>query len=411
MTLTAKHKISVEDWMNSPFIKRVFNALQGSETKENPQALLVGGCVRNAVLGKDVDDIDIATPLKPQEVIKIMAKENIKVIPTGIKHATLTLVDNNDPAAMRCEITTLRRDDKTDGRHAQISCTKSWHEDAKRRDFTLNTLLMDLNGNIYDPLGCALQATRTGNVRFVGKASQRIKEDYLRILRFFRFNAYYSQSQNYDREGLKACSAAAQNIYKLSKERITQEFFKIISAPQPAGVLDVMFSHDILKDLQSKDYNPKLLEHVCSFQSSYSLQAISARLLVFAGLDMNNLDLMRKYILIPKIFIKDMECILGSLRLDDLSCDNAIYESLYRFGRIATAQAFMIELAQDRVMNGFATAALDIIQKFKIPDFPVTGDDLIKRGFKTGPEIGKELSRLEQLWIDNGFSMPLGSVP
>ena len=401
MTLEIKHKISVQSWMSEPFIHKVFSALQGSIPPEEPQALLVGGCVRNAILGIEVEDIDIATPLEPQSLIQILEKEKIKVIPTGLKHGTVTVVKKG----VRYEITTLRRDEITDGRHAEISFTQSWREDAKRRDFTLNTLLMDLDGNIYDPLGCGLETVRSHHVSFVGNPALRIEEDYLRILRFFRFNAYYSDVKDYDKEGLKACKNAALHIRKLSRERITQEFFKILSAPKPHEVLEVMFSNGVLKGLPPKEYDPEFFEHFCTFQSRYTLQALAPRLLVFAGLKIKNIKAMDKYLLIPKVFLKDMECILGALKLDDLSCDSAIHESLYRFGRTATAQALMIELAQDRVMNGYAPTALKTIQKWQIPDFPVGGEDLIKRGSKPGRALGKKLRRLEQIWIDNGFSM------
>ncbi|MCK5384796.1 MAG: CCA tRNA nucleotidyltransferase [Alphaproteobacteria bacterium] len=442
MTLNVKHKIPVQSWMSAAFIKKVFTALQGSIPSEEPQALLVGGCVRNALLGKEVDDIDIATPLEPQSVTRILEKEKIKVIPTGIKHGTVTIVSNtnshssneyglegrdcdpHDSAKLawrlnvdshskkenrynniRYEITTLRRDDKTDGRHAEISFTESWVEDAKRRDFTLNTLLMDLEGNIYDPLGCGFEAAQKHHIRFVGEPSMRIAEDYLRILRFFRFNAYYSEVGIYDEEGLKACRDAAPNIKKLSRERITQEFFKILSAQKPHEVLRIMFSHGVLSDLPPKDYDAEFFEYFCTFQSRYGLQALASRLLVFAGLKTSHVKAMDEYLLIPKVFIKDMACILGALKLNDLSCDSAIHESLYKFGRSATAQALIIELVQDRVMNGYAPKALKTIQNWDIRDFPVSGEDLITRGAKPGPALGKELARLEQLWIDNGFSM------
>ena len=401
MSLEIKHKISVKDWMNTPFVQKVFTALQGSISSDEPQALLVGGCVRNVLLGKPVEDVDIATPLEPDAVTQILEKEDIKVIPTGIKHGTVTVVSKG----VHFEITTLRRDEKTDGRHADVSFTGNWVEDAKRRDFTLNTLLMDLEGNIYDPLGCGIEAARGCQVSFVGDPVKRIAEDYLRILRFFRFSALYAGG--YDEQGLKACQDAAANIKSLSRERITQEFFKIISSDNPHEVLEVMFSHGVLADLPPEEFDIEFFEHFCTFQSRYGLQALSSRLLVFAGLVLRNIAAMNDYLLVPKVFIKDAKCILGSLALDDLTCDSVIHESLYRFGRSATAQALMIELVQDRVMNGYAPVALKVIQSWDIPDFPVSGKDLIKRGIKPGPKLGEELERLEQIWIDNGFKTNL----
>ncbi len=400
MCLEVKYKIPEQSWMNTNFIQNVFNIVQGSIPLDEPQILCVGGCVRNAFLGKDIDDIDLATPLEPDALIQILEKEGIKVIPTGLKHGTVTLANKG----LRYEVTTLRWDKETDGRHAQVSFTQSWKEDAKRRDFTLNTLLMDLHGNIYDPLGCGLEAVKNLQVRFVGEPQKRIEEDYLRILRFFRFSAYYAGK--YDKEGLEACQNAATNIKTLSKERITQEFLKIISVDKPHDVLDVMFSHNVLSDLPPKEYDAKFFEYVCTLQSRYKLQAIATRLLILAALDINNVKAMGQYLLLPKVFLKDMKCILGALNLPDLSCSKAVHESIYRFGRTSTAQALIIELAQDRVMNAYAPMALDMIQNRGIPDFPISGKDLIKKGgMKPGPALGKELERLEGLWIENNFSI------
>jgi poly(A) polymerase len=404
MTLEIKHKNPKQEWMSAPFIQRVFTALQGSIPADEPQALLVGGCVRNVLLDKPVEDVDIATPLEPDAVIHILEKEEIKVIPTGIKHGTVTAVSDG----VYFEITTLRCDEKTDGRHAEVSFTQDWIEDAKRRDFTFNTLLMDLEGNVYDPLGCGIEAAQKRQVCFVGPPSQRIEEDYLRILRFFRFSVLYADK--YDEQGLQACQEAAVNIKQLSRERITQEFFKIISSDKPHEVLEVMFSHDVLSDLPPEEYDAKFFEHFCTFQLRYGLQALGSRLLVFAGLILRNIEAMGVYLLVPKVFIKDATCILGSLALSDLNCDHAIHESLYRFGRSATAQALMIELVQDRVMNGYAPTALNTIQTWDIPDFPITGKDMIKQGFKSGLALGREMERLEQLWIDNGFKIELFDV-
>ncbi|MFP4097570.1 MAG: CCA tRNA nucleotidyltransferase [Alphaproteobacteria bacterium] len=402
MTLEVKHKIPVKEWMNTAFIHKVFTTLQGALPLDEPQLLFVGGCVRNALLGKKVDDIDLATPLEPYSVMKILEKEGVKVIPTGIDHGTVTLVNEGK----NIEITTLRRDDKTDGRHAHVSFTDNWQEDAMRRDFTLNTLLMDLEGNIYDPLGCGIKAAQERKIEFVGNPDERIAEDYLRILRFFRFNAYYGQSgESYDRKGLKACQRGAEGIKILSKERITQEFFKILLSAKPHEVLEVMFAHDVLRDLKCDQYDAKLLKSLCSTQERYQQQALSARLLVFLALDIENIKAIGDYILLPKALLKEIAAISKALNRFDLSCDSALRECLYHFGRATTTQVLMIDLAQNRVMIANAPAALDIIKNWTIPKFPLNGKDLIAQGLKEGPALGKELKRLEKLWIKNGFSM------
>ncbi len=375
----------------------LFKTLQGNTPEDEPQVLFVGGCVRDAALDIDVDDIDIATKLAPDIVMEILSAAGIRVIPTGIDHGTVTAVIGN----YSYEITTLRHDVKTDGRHAVVAYTDCWVQDALRRDFTINTLLMDLKGNIYDPLGNGIKDLDAHNVCFVGNAEQRIKEDYLRILRFFRFSAIYGAGE-FDNEGLIACKKHADNIKSLSRERITQEFFKIIASDKPYDVLNIMFEHGILREF--KFTGSKLFEHFCGFQSRYKLNALSSRLFVMADMDFGNIKIMSKFILFPKVFIKDMKAISGALSLPDLSSDHAVRECVYRFGRVATAQSLMIELAQDRVMNSYAPKALDIVQNWDIPNFPISGADLIKRGMLPSPELGAELSRLEDEWIKGGFA-------
>ncbi len=397
MILEIKQKIIPRKWINCKNTKRLFAALQGGIPDSEPQALFVGGCVRNAIMDVEVEDIDIATKLSPEHVIEILKRENIKVIPTGLKHGTVTaIIDGNS-----YEITTLRHDLKTDGRHAEVAFTDSWAEDAKRRDFTINTLLMDCKGNVYDPLGTGIDDIAQRRVVFVGNPKKRIEEDHLRILRFFRFSAIYAN--NFDLEGLKACEKAADKIKKLSKERITQEFFKIIASDRPYDVLEVMFRHKILNFFKFCDYNPEFFKYFCKFQSKYRLNALSSRLFVFAALNFENIKSMEEFILFPKVFLKDMKAINRALKLPDLSCDHAVRVSVYRFGRSITAQSLIIELVQDRVINGYVPKALNIIQNWNIPDFPITGENLIAKGIPQGRELGYELNRLEQKWIDNDF--------
>lgn len=397
MSLKVKRHIVAEHWMNSAEVKQLFSILQGQVPDEEPQALFVGGCVRNTILGISCDDFDVATVLQPQIVQEILEKHCIKVIPTGLEHGTVTALIGD----YKFEITTLRRDVKTDGRHAEVAYTESWVEDAKRRDFTINTLLMDRLGNIYDPLGQGLEDIAKNHVIFVGDPALRIEEDYLRILRFFRFSALYARE--FDEAGIKACSQAAKGIANLSKERVTQEFFKIMMSDKPDEVLKVMFEHHILSAFNFSEYSSEFLAAFCRFQKQYRLSALAPRLFVMAGLKLENIKSMQGAILFPKVFIKDMQAIDGVLNLPDLSCDGAVYEAVYRFGRSVTAQALLIELTQDRVMNRYAPHALEIVQKWDVPTFPVRGDDLIKAGIKKGPELGTVLATLEEYWISKNF--------
>ena len=383
--------ITPQGWMTSPATKAVMEALGGEQ-----DALFVGGCVRNALLGFEVGDIDIATKHHPETVMKRLKAANIKAIPTGVDHGTITAVIDKQSF----EITTLRKDVEADGRRATIAFAETWEEDARRRDFTMNTLLADMKGNIFDPLGCGVEDLRERKVVFVGDPEQRIQEDYLRILRFFRFHALYGENAPEDK-ALKACAKYADKIETLSRERITQEFLKIISVDKPEDILRIMFDNNVLKDLEYGGL--ETLKHLCTFQNNYGLGFVASRLFALADFSLSHIKAMEEYLLLPKVFKKDMQAIDGILRLENLSNEHALKVAVYKFGRVPAAQSLMIELATDRVMNGYAPKALEIIQNWDIPTFPVTGEDLMKQGIPQGPELGRELSRLEEEWIAGGF--------
>lgn len=404
MTLKPIEILKEQEWLSAAPVQtlmRILNEGIGRDGGAAPSsfcALFVGGCVRNALLGSPVADIDIATIYAPEQVVEILDKNNIKTIPTGIEHGTITAVVEGQPF----EITTLRRDVETDGRRAIVAFTKDWQEDARRRDFTINTLLADEAGNVYDPLGSGLSDLQARRVVFVGDPSERIAEDTLRILRYFRFHALYGAG-DMDHGALKACRAGADKIQTLSKERITQEFFKILTVEEPAKILRIMFDHGILQNLKAPEYSAKILAHICSFQVRYGLRGLPARLLALAGFEQENITQMQEFLLVPKLYKKDMAAISAILALANMEDEQAVKVAVYKHGRTAAAQGLMIELALDRVMNGFAPKALEIIQLWDIPTFPLSGEDLIKQGLKPGPELGEKLRSLEENWIRSGF--------
>ncbi|MFK7839683.1 MAG: CCA tRNA nucleotidyltransferase [Bdellovibrionales bacterium] len=384
--------ITPPDWMTDSNTQKIMTLL-GQE-----QTMFVGGCVRNTLLGEDVSDIDIATKHHPEQVMKLLKAGGVKTIPTGIDHGTVTAVIDKQSF----EITTLRKDVATDGRRATIAFSDSWEKDAERRDFTINTLLADSDGNIYDPTGQGINDLNNRTIKFVGDPEQRILEDILRILRLFRFHALYG-SGAIENETLKACAKHADRIKTLSKERITQECLKIISVDNPVDILRIMFDHNILSDFANTPASLETLKHLCVFQHRYNLAFIASRLWTLAGFDQSNLEAMQNYLLLPKVFKKDIAAIDAVLKLPDLSNDHAVKVAIYKHGRVPTAQALIIELATDRVMNGYAPIAIKIIQNWNIPTFPVSGDDLIKEGIPKGPQLGAELNKREEAWIKNGF--------
>lgn len=388
--LKAVRQVSVQPWMVSREVSAVLGALG--------MGFFVGGCVRNFLLGQAVDDIDIATPLVPDAVMAALQRAGIKAIPTGIEHGTVTAVTGDQ----HFEITSLRRDVETDGRRAVVAFTTDWLEDARRRDFTMNTLLADPEGRIYDPTGVGISDLEAGTVRFVGEAEERIREDYLRILRYFRFHACYGRGDP-DRAALAACNKYADKVKLLSRERVTQEFFKILSFDNPVDILSLMFKNSVLKELSYPHYKEDSLRHLCTFQNSYELRFVASRLYALTGFDLSALPSIDKILLVPKVFKRDIDAISQVLLMADLSADKTVRAAVYKYGRVATAQALMIELAQDRVMNGYAPQALRIVQQWQIPDFPLSGEDLKKAGVKAGPQMGASLRRVEDWWIEQDF--------
>lgn len=387
-------KIEPQAWMKSPQTKAVMDALD----ERGGKTLFVGGCVRNTLLMLDVEDVDIATVWTPQQVTERLEAAGIKVIPTGIDHGTVTAVSGGKGY----EITTLRKDVETDGRRAVVAFTDKWEEDAQRRDFTMNTLLADREGNIFDPTGEGLADLKARKLRFVGDPAQRIAEDYLRILRLFRFHAIYGRGE-IDAAALTACRSAADKIATLSAERVTHEFFKIVSADNPETILKIMFDNNILKQLFYPEYDERLLGHFCEFQKRYGLIALPSRLFVLAGMKQNNVSDMAKLLLFPKVFRKDIDALSKVLEMDDLKNEQAVKVAVYRYGRVITAQALILEIATDRVMNGFAPKALEIIQKWGVPDLPISGVDLMKAGIPEGPELGRKLAEIEEWWTAENF--------
>src|SRR6478736_4340296 len=228
------------EWLTRPGMRAVFTALgpDGVETR------VVGGAVRDTLLGLPVTQaVDLATTAEPEKVIALAERAGLKTVPTGIDHGTVTVIADGAPF----EVTTLRRDVETYGRRAKIAYTTSWEEDAKRRDFTLNALYADRDGKVFDPLG-GYGDLQAGRVRFIGDAEARIREDYLRILRFFRFNAYYGKG-GLDVEGLRAAVRLREGLGQLSAERIGGELKRILVAPGATRAVEALFDYGLLTSL------------------------------------------------------------------------------------------------------------------------------------------------------------------
>lgn len=383
--LSPVRTIAPADWMRAPESAALFAALGGA-------VLFVGGCVRNLLLGVPVKDFDLATPHRPEEMLALLNGAALRTIPTGIEHGTLTVLIGD----MRFEVTSLRRDVETTGRHAVVAFTHDWAEDAARRDFTVNTLLADRDGHIFDPLGTGLADLDLGLVRFVGDADARIQEDYLRILRFFRFHARYGRGAP-DGPALAACARHAPHLNSLSRERVTQELLGILSVDDPVAVLLLMKAHDILPRIFAPDYDEGALSHLASFQMRAQAPDALARLLVLAGYDADFIAALDDLLILStrqKNFIKHLAAI-------HIGNENAVKIALYRHGRAVALQAVLLQAA--RAGADFPEAFYRLACAWQIPTFPVGGDDLKALGILPGPAMGAALKAGEEWWIERDF--------
>lgn len=250
-------KLPPVDWLDAPETKQVMAALMADGT----QPRFVGGCVRDALCHRPTNDIDIATPDLPETVINLLTNAGIRAVPTGIEHGTVTAVINKKSF----EITTLRVDLETDGRHAIVGFTDNWVEDAQRRDFTFNALSASVSGEVYDPFS-GLWHLAHGQVVFIGSAYDRISEDYLRILRYFRFFGAYGRPP-IDSEAIAACRAHAKDLSSLSGERVRTELFKILCVPDPAEIIIKMQGSDVLQEILPEAGDPGVLRMVNWFET------------------------------------------------------------------------------------------------------------------------------------------------
>lgn len=387
-----KH-INPPEWMIRSATETVMRAIGGYDNP--PVSLFVGGSVRDELLHRPVHDIDIATILTPDVIMERLEAAGIKAVPTGVDHGTITAVCEGKSF----EITTLRKDIETDGRRAVVGYTTDWREDAQRRDFTMNTLLAGPGGAIYDPTGQGLADLEKRYVAFVGEPRARIREDYLRILRFFRFHAQIGQGPA-DRDALEACRLEAENIATLSRERITQEMLKLLSVGDPSQTLITMFENNVMRDLPDADFKPDMLLRLSQFQARHGSFDLTARLFVLAGLKNDEFE---KYLVLSNAQKKEISQMAKAWEsFGDISEKN-LKVLIYRYKNRIARQILFLRLIGEGVDND---NLILLAKTWTAPTFPVTGADLIAQGLNPGPELGRTLEKMEQDWIDHGFATP-----
>lgn len=358
-----------------------------------PEALFVGGCVRNVLLGLPAADVDIATIHHPLQVIERLKAAGIRYVPTGLEHGTVSAIIDD----VSFEITTLRKDIETDGRHAVIAFSTDWAEDAERRDFTINTLLASPEGAIYDPTGQGLDDLEARRIRFVGDANARVQEDYLRIFRFFRFYARYGEGLP-DPDAIAACAASADKIATLSRERVTQEFMKILDIPDPSPVLKLMVAHKITPCLETT-FREHVLRNLCELQRRHDAPDVMARLFAIGGMSAHFFE---DGMIFSNAQKKHLETLAQGMTIVKRLSKAKIRELVYRIGNQMAVQVYLLRLTQNDDLPNLEL--LDIARYWQAPVFPVKAEQLIEAGISRGPALGQRLRELEEKWIKSDFS-------
>ncbi|GHA82038.1 cytidine(C)-cytidine(C)-adenosine (A)]-adding enzyme [Algimonas arctica] len=364
----------------------------------------VGGCIRNALWGLPVADIDMATQLSPQEVQTALKAAKIKTVPTGVSHGTLTAVVSRKPY----EITTLRRDVETDGRRAVIAYTQDWAEDAQRRDFTVNALYADAAGEIYDPTGEGLKDIKARRFRFVGDADARVREDYLRILRLFRFVAWYGDDAKITKEALSACRENRRGLKSLSAERVWSETKKLLSAPDPVRSIRIMLQQELLDTLLPEASNVDGLVALIALEAREGIKPDPLlRLMAMMGRDALSAALLAKRLKLSNkeaARIKDWASNAENLSHD--MPERAQRQAIYRAGQQVIIDRARLRAAgaEDAIKSTQWMGLADLAMGWTPPTFPVRGADLLSAGVPKGPKLGKALTALEALWVRSGFS-------
>jgi len=389
------------DWLRSDGLQAVFSAIE----QNGDEARVVGGAVRNTLLGHSVPDVDIATTARPETVMQRSREAGLKPIGTGLEHGTVTVVSGG----FAYEVTTLREDVETYGRQARVVFGRNWTHDAERRDFSLNALYADRHGRLHDPLG-GLQDCLARRIRFIGDPDKRIQEDYLRILRFFRIYAAYGRG-DMDADGLGACLRHRDGLRHLSAERIGHEMRRLLRAPLAGPALTMM--HDCgLWEIATGG-----LARIDDFLSLRTLSPVAD--------EVNEPEL--GFVVLAGFVREDLERICDKLRLSNAERDRmrtawAVMKrfrhtdtlpdataQLYEFGRQGAVDGLLAHWAGQKAQgispDETNEELLSRLRQTPVPVFPLKGADLIATGQTPGPALGNRLKRLEASWRESGFSL------
>jgi poly(A) polymerase len=393
-------EIGIQPWMTEPDTLLVIAALEARGFRGC--ARFVGGSVRNSLMGLPVDDIDIATTLTPDQVTEAIEAAGLRAVPTGVEHGTVTAVSGGKPF----EITTLRRDVTTDGRNATVAFTQSWDEDARRRDFRFNALYADVDGKVFDPTGGGVEDAKAGRVIFVGDPLTRLREDYLRILRFFRFHAWYGRGEP-DAAALSACRALKGMLAGRSAERVQKELLKLLAAPDPREALRLMAKTQILPEILPLAAGLGRLERLVEVEG-------------LMGADPD--PVLRLAALLPDD-PKAGAATAERLRLSNASRDRlvaaldpepkltswmsprAARRAIWKAGASSFADRARLAWAGSEKTAAAPQwrALIALGETWNPPAFPIGGEEVAAAGVPKGPLVGEVLREVEAWWIDHDF--------
>jgi len=406
--MSTEASVSEECWFKEPALGKIFELLND----EGEEVRVVGGAVRNSLMGEPVTDTDLATTWAPEQVVARAEAAGIRAVPTGIDHGTVTLVIDG----RGFEITTLRHDAETDGRRAKVTFGRDWQIDAERRDFTINALYADQTGTIID-LVDGLEDIATRTVRFIGDADARIAEDYLRVLRYFRFFAHYGTGRP-DAAALKACARARDHLGKLSSERVWKELKTLLKARDPGRALLWMRQSGVLSAVLPES-------------EKWGIDTIGALIATETALDWGSDPMLRLMAMVPPD-AERMRELSTRLKMSRAEADRlvkwaeapviestlaitALDRLLYRFGVEPLTDRIRLSLVSARSRTESDRAALTDTAghsrhlahalKWERPVFPVAGADLIAKGVQPGPDMGKQLATLEERWVESNFTL------
>jgi len=386
--------------------KQIFICFQN----QNYKLKLVGGCVRKLITEEKIDDMDIAINIEPEKIKKVLVEQKIKFVETGITHGTITVLIND----FKFEITSLRKDLSTDGRHAKVEFTSNWEQDAQRRDFTINAIYSDISGEVYDPLN-GIEDLKNGIIKFIGDPNQRIQEDYLRILRYLRFYTQYNKNKFHDEIAIKAIKRNLDGLAKISRERILEELFKMMKLNNFSKLFEDEFCRFLILSIlpQLRNYNRiKILNKI-----SYKIKKQIDKILLLSILIVDETDNCNFFLYKYQLSNEDKKRILfiknsfknyskqylyskkNLLKLTYLSDKSSVIELLI----------FLIFVNPEKISN--IENLIDYIKEKTIPEFPINAKFLKEEfNFLEGKQLGDALKKLEKQWIDDGFKIDKGNV-